>query len=210
MMELTTQTKVNDALAELEASFFDIPFGNSDFQTEAFVIASQTTPERAYRALGVNIHSKLQVLQSHFFDEQRLEVDIDELREKLSQENLDKFARRRTEISLNEKLTNKSFMNKLKNDCIRELEVMYKHFKALPKYTREQFEAAESDHFKTKMQRQALGITGPKESLVNMAVDMPALAKYEEEISSLEQLDSQTLELLRLQMPIRPTGEQEK
>lgn len=52
---LITLDTVNDIVSELYESFDNIPFENSDFQNENFVISSQITPERAYRAIGLRM-----------------------------------------------------------------------------------------------------------------------------------------------------------
>ena len=49
-----TNENVAAVLQEVQEAFYDIPFENSQFQTEAFVIAAQLTPERAYRAIGLS------------------------------------------------------------------------------------------------------------------------------------------------------------
>ena len=60
------------------------------------------------------------------------------------------------------------------NDALTELNILYHHFKALPRYTREQFEQGERQHFEVKLQRQAVGMQGALEALENMNTDMPA------------------------------------
>ena len=163
-----TATNAADILGEIDAAFFDIPFENSRFQTENFVLKAQLTPERAYRALGLRMHNRLRALREAQFSRMREDVDIEELQHKASDTYASKWDRRRAEIDLSQKLANRPFTDKLINDAVSELNVLYAHFKAMPRYTREEFEAGEHRHFELRLTRQARGITGAAESLANM------------------------------------------
>lgn len=200
MKNLTTLQSTNDALLELETAFFDIPFENSDFQNEVFVVASQITPERAYRAIGLRMHSKLRALRENHFAEKKRLITLGELQEKIGSPDVSKWDKMRAEVEIEEINASVNYTEKLKNDAIKELECLYKHFKALPKFTREQFEAGERNHFEQRLTRNATGINGPSESLINIADDMKALVKYEEEVSKFELLEADTLTALRLNM----------
>jgi hypothetical protein len=186
MRDLVTYENAEDVIQEVEDAFFDIPFENSKFQTEAFVIGGQITPERAYRAIGLRMHSKLRALNEAKFGRMKEQVDLDEIDHKLANENLSPFDRRREEIKKQELLSHRRWTDKLINDAISELNVLYKHFKSLPKYTRAQFEAGERLHFEQRLNRQVLGLEGAKESLINMNEDLQAIAHYEEQVSQLE------------------------
>jgi hypothetical protein len=48
-----------------------------------------------------------------------------------------------------------------------ELNILYAHFQKLPRYTREQFELGEREHFDIKLNRQLLGVQGAAEALEN-------------------------------------------
>lgn len=203
MSEIQNITLENtvDAISEIEKAFFDIPFDNSQFQTEAFVVASQITPERAYRAIGLRMHAKLRALNEVKFARMRQQVDLDEIEHRLKNENLSSFDRRREEIKREEIVSSTNWTNKLINDAIFELNVLYKHFKKLPKYTREQFECGERLHFEQKLNRQALGIEGAKESLINMNEDIPALIQYEEKVKMFENATPEQLSQLVKTLP---------
>lgn len=201
MTKLSNIQHTNAALEEIEQAFFDIPFENSNFQNEAFVLASQITPERAYRALGLRMHAKLQALRQNLFAERKRDIQLGELREKLESPDVSKWDKLRAQVEIEEIESSISFTEKLKNDAVVELESLYKHFKALPRYTREQFEAAEHNHFHEKLMRQASGVNGAAESLINMREDIRALTQYEQQVMALSAADSQTLEMLRLAMP---------
>lgn len=196
-----TLENTKDIIEEIEEAFFDIPFENSAFQTEAFVIASQITPERAYRAIGLRMHAKLRALNEAKFGRMRQQIDLDEINYKLENENLSPFDRRREELKKVELLSHNNWTNKLINDAISELNILYKHFTKLPKYTREQFEQGERVHFEQRLNRQVLGLEGAKESLINIKEDIPALTHYQEKVAFLEDLSSENLTELVKSLP---------
>ena len=170
-----------NVIDEINARFYDIPFENSAFQTENFVIASQITPERAYRAIGLRLSSRLRALQEAQFGARKEEIDIEELQEKIDDPNTDKFERRRHQIDIETKLSNRTFTAKLINDAVTECNILYHHITKLPEFTREEFEAGEKQHFTLRLERAVANIQGASESLVNMRTDTPALLNYEEE-----------------------------
>jgi hypothetical protein len=90
----------------------------------------------------------------------------------------------------------KFWQSKLVNDCVIELNNLYKHFKSLPKFTREQFEEGEKLHFDQRLNRQALGLDGPREALINMNQDVLAISNYEEQVLKLgNEIDTKMLAL---------------
>ena len=178
MKQLVTRENTEDVIKEIEDAFFDIPFENSQFQTEHFVINAALTPERAYRTIGLRMHNRLRALREAQFQRMREDVDIDELRAKLKLSETNKFDKRRHEIDIQEKLANRAFTEKLINDAIAELNVLYHHFKRLPKFTRQQFEAAEHEYFSMNLERQMKGIVGAAESLQNMQTVNPAITHH--------------------------------
>jgi hypothetical protein len=178
-ISLITTDNAHDVIKEVEDAFYDIPFENSAFQTENFVIAGQITPERAYRAIGLRMHKKLVAVQEVLIAREIEKVEEEELLSKIESPDYNKFEKRKFELELKKKNIYKAFDSKLLNDAIKELNVLYKHFKALPKYTREQFEAGERRHFLEDLNRQALGIDGAKSSLINMFDDIASIENFE-------------------------------
>lgn len=81
------------------------------------------------------------------------QVEEDELKYKIESSEYNQFEKRKFELELKKKQIYKAFNDKLLNDALKELNVLYKHFKALPKYTREQFEAGEKRHFLENLNR---------------------------------------------------------
>lgn len=175
MKDLITLDNHPDILKEVEDAFYDIPFENSQFQTENFVINDQFTPERAYRAIGLRIFNRIRALREAQYGRMIEDVDIEELREKLEDPDVNKFDKKRAQIEIDHKLANRPHTDKLINDAVKELNVLYKHFKRLPRYTREEFEAGEEAYFTESLTRQVKGIVGAHESLLNMQQASPAL-----------------------------------
>lgn len=183
-----------DVIKEIHNAFWDIPFENSAFQTENFVLAAQITPERAYRAIGLNMIKKLTVVQEVLINREKGKIEDLQMQEKLNSPDLDKYEKRLIELELQKRQINKPFSDKLLNDALVELNLLYTHFKSLPKYTRAEFEAGEQRHFLENLNRQALGLAGAKTSLINMFDDSKALQKFQEDFKLIAQdYDSQLL-----------------
>lgn len=189
---------VLDIWEQLEKDSREIPFGNSDFQTEKFVIASSITPERAYRAVCINLRDKLNTisLASDNLLASKLEVekkfkDIDKKLKSKKLTDIDKVIlsneKRRLVIQINH--TEKQI-----EDMIYEANVLYKHYQALPKYTKEQFERGEARYYLESLKRQAIGLDGAKGSLMAMFDDTKALENFEEKYAALPQDQKHLLE----------------
>ena len=158
-----------DIIEEIEERFFDIPFGNSDFQNNRFIKDAQYTPCRGYRALGLKIMSRIKSLNEARFSLKKLGIDVEELEHKISKEKNwltgNRFQLRRYEIDLEEKQSSLNYTEKLVNDAIHECKMLWKEIIKFPKFTREQFEAEEMEHFKIRLQRQVEGCEGAVDSL---------------------------------------------
>ena len=178
-LTIVNNNNISDILQEIHDAFYDIPFENSQFQTEAFVIAAQVTPERAYRSIGLKMHTKIQAVLEAKHGRAKEDIDIEELQEKINNPDTNKFDKRRAELDIQFKLANRQYTDKLMNDAMIELNILYNHFIKLPKYTREEFEFNEKNHFNIKLQRQLKGITGAAEAMVNMEQDINNLFKIE-------------------------------
>jgi hypothetical protein len=195
-----TETDTSKIFEEIQNAFYDIPFENSTFQTEAFVISAEITPERAYRAIGLRLMSKLASLREAKYSYMKTQIDLDEIEFNLKEGKLNQFDIRR-ELIKKEEILNSSYMtNKLIHDAITDLNTLYKHFKALPKYTREQFEASERQHFEQRLLRQVLNLDGAKNSIINMNEDLTSLLEYEEKAAAMPSIENS--DLLTLSMSL--------
>jgi len=136
-------------LEELEQAFHDIPFENSDFQNKCFVMASQQTQGRAYRAIGLRMFSKIRAIKELKYGRELEDIDIEEW----EQETGSDFDNRRNAIKIKQKLELRSYTDKLLNDAIKELDCLYAEFKTFPLITRDEFEAQEIEYFTKKFDR---------------------------------------------------------
>lgn len=173
------ENNVEDILKKIEETYWDIPFGNTDFQCENFVIAASITPERAFRTIGLQMHHILTNLRQVKYEETLQNIEIEQLKEQIENEETNKYERKKAEAKLQLILANKNWSKKIVLDSIKQLEVYYKHFEALPKYTREQFEKAEQIYFEQSQRRIMLGIVGAKESIMNMVDDKKTIENIE-------------------------------
>lgn len=189
----------NDVITEIETAFWDIPFDNSDFQTQAFVIAAQVTPERAYRSIGLQMHSKLTALKAHINQMKLNEINLDEITHKINDPDCDQFERQRLVIQRSQIEDMRNWNLKLRDDLIHQLEVLYTNFKQFPRYTREQFEAAEKNHFEQLMHRKINGLEGAAEALINMTDDVPAFENFKQALSLVPPTELNTTLLSDLQ-----------
>lgn len=160
--------KTEQILSDLEEAFFDVPFENSDFQNQAFLVAAQHTPGRAYRAIGLRMFAKLRAIDELRFSRMREDVDIEEKQAVIADPDASIYDKRRAQIDINERLSRRRWQDKLLNDAIRELDCLYAEFKKLPHYTREQFEAEERAHFERRLTQQLHHPSGAEESLLAM------------------------------------------
>ena len=197
---ITTYEEAESILDEIDKAFFDIPFGNSAYQTETFVLAAAITPERAFRAIGLEMSDKIRSLREAKFKQKEFEIDRDEAAAKLESGELSEFDQRREQLKMERAEAELPFTKKLINDALVELNLLYKHFKALPKFTREQFEAGEQMHYIERLARQH-HLSGNQLSLYNIEHDLDALLKYEAVTECIESADSETLAQLREQLP---------
>jgi hypothetical protein len=197
-LNVITENNIEDVINEINQAFFDIPFDNSTYQTEAFVISAQITPARAYRTIGLSINSKLSAVSNAKFERLREDIDIEELQSKIDDETTSVWDRRRFKLDIEQKLHNRPFADKLINDALTELNVLYSHFQALPRYTRKQFELQEQVHFEQKLNRQLVGLSGAKESLINMTDDARALYNFETDYINLPTPTQDQVDQLKL------------
>lgn len=174
--DLITLESVGSILEGLEKAFFDIPFENSDFQTQAFVIAAAQTPARAYRVIGLQIFSKVQALKQYQYDIALAQIDLEEKEAKLQSADVSEYDKRRLQLEIMKAKDGRAWSDKLANDALRSLNVLYAELQKYPAYTREQFEAEEAMHYDAKLNRQLkVNGNGAMEALANMKVDMTEL-----------------------------------
>lgn len=148
MNNLVTTEKL---LSEIEIAYFDIPFANSDFQNKVFVSAAEGTPARAYRHIGLRMFNRITAIKELKYNRELEDIDIEEKQYEIDNLTLSSFDKRRRKIEIEKILSRRAYTDKLLNDAINELNCLYHEFKKFPKYTREQFEAQEEEHFVKKL-----------------------------------------------------------
>lgn len=168
-----------ELFAKIEDQFFDIPFGNSEFQINNFVIADQITPGRAYRTIGLNIIDKMNNLRDaeYRLKKQKLKIKIKEMKRN---EQVYDFEQELFDLKMNKLKQALPGLLKLVHDAQVEFAVYYQALKQMPEYTRESFEAEEQTHYLLNLQRQMQNPTGPEEALHTMTADTALLAKLRE------------------------------
>lgn len=129
--------------------FKNVPFGNSIFQITAFG-HGQETPERQYRNCLLQLDKKLKALQECKFHRFRLEIDIEELRDKLMEET-NIYQKRRIEIDIEEKTYHLENEIKLIEDALIEVAVYENILNKLPTFTRKEFEMSEAKYWKLRL-----------------------------------------------------------
>lgn len=130
------------------------------------------TPQRAYRNILLRMNAKIQALKEAYWNLQKEDVDLEELRAKLNDPSTSEYDKRRYEIEIARKLDSRGYLSKLVKDAVIEVQTLYQYFRALPKYTREEFEAAEREYFTAKLTQQATGVVGALESLKAMGLKL--------------------------------------
>lgn len=125
----------------------DIPLGNSQFQIEHF-ITNELSPARAYRKIMLQIDSKLVALAEHEFRKKRRLCDLEEKQKKIN--NVRGVEINRIAIDIQEIKFYMQREEKLLQDCLIELNIYQNLLKKLPKFSREEFEFLEKDHWKKK------------------------------------------------------------
>ena len=158
--------ELKDFLKELYNQFEELPFGNSDFQNKYFVINSQITPARAFRALCLRLRDRINALLEAYYNLKKEDIDIEELEEKLKTEK-NIYEKRRIELDIEFKKLKRIDIKKLVDDAIHEVNYLLNLYNQFPTITREEFESEEEEYFKKKLTTQLIG-DGNLMSLLSM------------------------------------------
>ena len=157
-------------VSKLRELMRNVPFGNSVYQISHFT--EHETPERQYRHCLLQIDCKLKALKECEYRRRRLDIDIQELKEKLIEsEGLNKA---RLEIDIEEKEYNLEVEKKLIEDAVIELTVYEQELSKLPEYTREQFEESEEKYWRQRLLNDA-----KREQLSTGSVSVGTLSSLE-------------------------------
>lgn len=174
--EIVTLDNSREKLDALHKRLWEIPFDNSQFQNENFVLNAALTPERAYRSAALKLQNKLNALIEVGFQKRRDVIKVKQLQRKLEVEK-DDLEQELIQIDIDE-IEAKSFhTDKLIHDAIVEANQMLEFINSHPGYTREDFEEAERGHFEKRLLQEAQGVTGAIKSLVDMGVKLEMVSQ---------------------------------
>lgn len=158
---------IEDIERELLHKCEDVPFGNSLYQSQCFIINQSYTKARALRACGLALNSSIRGLRDLEISQARKTIDIEELEERLKTET-NPFEVRRIKLTIQEKRSDDAISAKLLKDAIYEIEYFRGVMDKLPKMNREEFELAEPEYYKRTLTRQAIGVGEAQNSLNGM------------------------------------------
>jgi hypothetical protein len=141
----------SDRIEEIKKMMWDIPFGNTRFQIEHFL--REHTAERQIRMILLQISEKITSLEKFKLSRQRLELDLEEIQEKI--EKAEGRDRRRFELDLEEKRIDYNQSLKLVNDTLEEVKIYDSLLKeaqgAVGEVTRDNFEQAEQKYWELRL-----------------------------------------------------------
>jgi hypothetical protein len=147
----------------------DIPFSNSLYQDESFVLNTSYTDARAIRNVGLALSARVRALKELEFGLETMQVDLEEIDFKLKNTQ-DQFELRRLDIEKRKKQSGLAYTMKLLKDSLYEIEYFRAILAKLPKLTRQEFEDQEKQYFIESLTRQAVGLSEPDKSLAAMGL----------------------------------------
>lgn len=167
-------TYVDQVEKELLEKCEDIPFGNSLYQDESFILNTSYTDARAVRNIGLTLSARVRALRELEFSMRKLDVDMREIEHKLKSAHY--FDKERLEIEREEKTSGMAYTQKLLKDALYEVEYLRAILEKLPKLSRAEFEGQEKQYFIESLTRQAVNLPESVKSLEAMGV--PVLPEY--------------------------------
>jgi hypothetical protein len=197
MYDLIKIDEVKNVIEDIEKAYYDIPFENSKFQNEMFVISSQITPARAYRAIGLRLYNKIRAVKDYIYTKETIKIDIEENEYLISLDETSEFEKRRLILKNQKIMEEEKYSEKLLNDALHEISFLHEQFKKLPKYTREQFENEEELHFHLDLEQNYKIGDSHVGSLVNMTVNYGMLNNMIEDPKIIENLKSHSEKILK-------------
>ena len=128
----------------------NVPFGNSVFQITNFT-DGQESPARRYRHCLLQLHQKERTLKECEFRRRGIDIDIEELNEKITKHPEGSFKRQRLELKLEKKEFGLEAELKLIEDALVEVATYKALLKDLPTFTREEFESNEYVYWERRL-----------------------------------------------------------
>jgi hypothetical protein len=140
--------KYSNVIENINQRYQDIPFGNSKWQMDSLIAAEQT-PERAYRHLLINFQKRFNDLKSCSINRRKAENKVKQIQRQIEKET-DELILEELSLEIEEITCGWEYENKLAKDCVVELEYMNSMIEKLPRFTKDEFEAGENEHFKLR------------------------------------------------------------
>lgn len=147
----------------------DIPFGNSLYQDESFVLNTSYTDARAVRNIGLALSARIRALKELEYGLETLQIELEEIQFKI-ENSQDTFERRKLDIEKRKKQDGTSYTMKLLKDALYEIEYFRQVLAKLPKLSRSEFEEQEKQYFIESLTRQAVGLSEPDKNLAAMGL----------------------------------------
>jgi lysozyme len=135
-----------DSLQKALAEFSDIPFGNSEYQINHFIIGETSSKTRQYRTIGLQLFGLFKTIGNLYFDIKESSLEIENILNRISSES-DPYTKQMLQLKIDRKNFEVLFTTKLLHDAKLECNVYIDLLKKLPELTREQFEAGEKEYF---------------------------------------------------------------
>lgn len=179
--KITNLQDVKTIFDEVHKLSYDIPFSNSKYQNENYVIKRSIGKGRQFRDGLLRLNDRLEALRECYYSLKKSDLDVKE-----KELNISKLQRQqqvekddieyeliqikidRLNIEKEQILSSKPSINKLVNDNITEIKDLYSVIKTFPIYSREEFEQLEKEHFDYIHKKELFGITESVESLLKI------------------------------------------
>lgn len=129
---------------------WDIPLSNSDVQNIFLIVADDFSEARKARGYLLKLMDRKQVLENMLFELKKQVIHLKRLKKSLEGVD-DELTKEEILLDIYKAERGLKSLQKLIYDCIREIYVLYEVAKKLPKYTREEFEKQEFEHFEKKL-----------------------------------------------------------
>lgn len=150
----TTSTLMTSVEKVLE-KFDHVPFGNSKYQIEKFIIDEALTPARKYRTIGLQLFELLKNLGNTYFDLKEAKLEMEELQKTIDMTESN-YARQKAIIQLERKQFELKFLEKLVLDASKEVKIYLQALSHFDDYISwADFEAQEEQYFKELRKVQA-------------------------------------------------------
>lgn len=164
----------------------DIPFENSLYQDEAFILNTSYTDARAVRNIGLRLSSKLQALRELEYGMEKAAIEKAKLESKKFN---DIFDQQLAELEIRKREAGLAYTQKLLKDCLYECEYLRAILAKLPKLSRAEFESQERQYFIESLTRQAVGIPESLKSLEAMGEPIQKEYRFDKQPTLSERLD---------------------